>query len=525
MDNEALLAMMHSVSVERDLPKEEVFSALEEGLAAATKRSINDDCDIIVRIDRNDGSHRAFRRWKIVDSDFALKSTEENEDEDEDPYSPERHVTVAQAKEQWPDEDFKVGDERTEEIPPAPIGRIVAQAARQALFGHLRRSERQRNAENHRDSIGKIITGTVKKVVTRGGEKVILDLAGGAEAILPRKYQMEADRFHINDTVVAVLEEIEDAPRGPMLVLSRTSPELVRQLLVREVPEVSERIIDIKAISREAGSCTKVAVKTNDSRIDPVGACVGMRGLRIHQVMSSINDERVDVVAWNDDPVLLALNALGPYKPDRVIADENKKTLDVVIGQEQHLARSIGRSGQNVRLASKLSGWAINIMDPKQAERQEQEEGAVQAQTLMQRLNIDLEKAERLLTAGITEAESLLDLDVEELGQILEATEEEVENVQLAAADAMMQSASHDASGEEGPDEDILALDGMVAEFAYSLAKAGVRACADFADMGVDDVLDLVPDADADAVGNWIMAARQAVVDKQTEEGGAEESA
>lgn len=508
-----LLELIKSVSNERGLPEEIVLQAFEEGLAEAHMGMIEMEdepltierrelLDLSCIIDRETGEFQPYRHWTVLP-------------EDEEVEFPYRQLSPEGAREMFgkkkPDKDGRY----TEKIPAERDLRKVADACKKALRRRLMEEERKRNADTYRDRVGRMLTGSVKRVLTRNDrDRILVELAGGAEAVLPRRNLIEGDRFVPGDQVRAVLEEIEETPRGPTLIMSRTAPELVTELLAREVPEVSEQVVEIKKVAREAGGCTKIAVKSNDARIDPVGACVGMRGLRINEVMSQLNGERVDVILWNDDTAQLALAALGPVRPLQVRAFEGERKLNVVIDQEQ-LARAIGRNGQNVRLASKLSEWAIVILDPEQARELELEEEQKEQSVLERALGIDADTFGKLRAAGLDNIDALVNAEAAQIAEALGGTEEEAESLQVLAAEKMFDEAVLQSHEDPTPDQDVLELQGMDANFAFELAReAGVTSMQGLADLAVDDVLEHLPQADEDKVGDWIMAARQVMAER-----------
>ena len=345
MENEILL-VAESVSGEKGLPKEVIFEAIESALATATKRRYKGPSNIEVNIDKKTGEYETFRFWEVV-------AEEDFEDEG-------LHLLVEEAKKK--DKETDVGSRIEEKVANVEFGRIAAQAAKQVIVQKVREAERAKIVDQYRSVLGELVNGTVKKV-TR--EFLIIDLGDGAEAILPRNELIPGEVYRIGDRLRGVLQEEERENRGSQLAISRRCPEMVGELFKLEVPEIAEQVIEVKAIARDAGSRTKIAVKTNDNRIDPVGACVGMRGSRVQAVSSELGNERLDIIIWNDDPAELLINAMGTAEIDSIVLDEEKQVMEVSVSKDS-LAQAIGRSGQNVRLCSQITGWKINVLDKEE---------------------------------------------------------------------------------------------------------------------------------------------------------------
>ena len=350
MQNEILL-VAESVSGEKGLPQEVIFEAIESALATATKRRYSEPSNIEVNIDKSSGEYETFRFWEVVD-----------EEEFEDPGL---HILLEEAKKK--DSKFELGSRIEEKVANVEFGRIAAQAAKQVIVQKVREAERAKIVDQYRSFLGELVNGTVKKV-TR--EFLIVDLGDGAEAILPRTELIPGEVYRIGDRLRAVLQEEERENRGSQLSLSRKCPEMVGELFRLEVPEIAEQVIEIKAIARDAGSRAKIAVKTNDNRIDPVGACVGMRGSRVQAVSAELGNERLDIVIWDDDPAELLINAIGPAEIDSIVLDEENQIMEVAVDKDS-LAQAIGRSGQNVRLCSLITGWKLNVVDKDEAGQEE----------------------------------------------------------------------------------------------------------------------------------------------------------
>ena len=521
-----ILDIIEAVSIEKQLEQEIVFWALEESLAAATERKIGEDTDVQVNIDRKTGDFETFQRWTVV------RMPEEGEDEEsaeaagtpgdegahahahfgaeteeaDDVYrSPERHYTLEEAL--LKDPKAELGKTYLKQIDNIEFGRIAAQAARQVMFAKLREATRKRTAEDYRNRIGTLVQGPVKRQA-RIKDRVFIELDSLAEAVLLRRHQLEQDDFHLNTVVHAVLSEIEETPRGPQLILSRTAPEMVVALLRREVPEVAEQVVEIKAIAREAGGCTKIAVASRDARIDPVGACVGIGGVRVKQIMQELQNERIDIFEWDDDLVGLAIKAMGPAKPIRVHTDERRQALSFVVPEAQ-LARAIGRNGQNVRLASKLTGWAINVLSEEEEKEQQENQQQQEILEMTQQLDISEEIAKTLLDANLNSLEDLALAEPEQIAELPGMDADLAERIIDKASDLALSEVVLAGDQDSGPlDRELLEVAGMDPDLAYKLAQAGMSTRQQLADADIDEVLELAPEQDEDYIGTLIVAAR-----------------
>ncbi|MDO7571827.1 MAG: transcription termination factor NusA, partial [Pseudomonadales bacterium] len=376
-----ILLVVESVSNEKGVSEEIIFDALEVALATATKKRYSEEADVRVAIDRETGLYDSFRRWTVMADDELV----EFED---------AQLTIEQAGELQP--GLTAGDIYEIAIDSVEFGRIAAQAAKQVIVQKVREAERAQVVEAYRHRIGELLNGQVKKV-TR--EAVIIDLGNNAEAILPREEWVPRETFRIGDRLRALLKEVRPEARGPQLAMTRTSAEVLTELFKIEVPEVADGIIEILGAARDPGSRAKIAVKTNDGRIDPVGACVGMRGSRVQAVSGELGNERIDIVLWDDNIAQLAINAMAPAEVVSIVVDEETHSMDIAVS-EDNLAQAIGRGGQNVKLASELTGWSLNIMtEAEAAEKQEQEAGSV-VTNFMEQLDVDEDVAIVLLEEG-----------------------------------------------------------------------------------------------------------------------------
>ena len=485
-----ILLVAEAVSNEKDVSKEVIFEAIELALATATKRRFEDEeSDIYVKIDRTTGDYDTFRRWTVVgDEGVAILGTE---------------WTSQEAAEV--DTELTIGDVHVEQIESVKFGRIAAQTAKQVIVQKVREAERAKVVEMYRDRVGELISATVKKV-TR--DNIIIDLGNNAEALLPRENILPREVFRIGDRVRAVLHEIRTEGRGPQLVLSRTSPKMLIELFSLEVPEVSEQVIEIRAAARDPGSRAKIAVKTNDGRIDPVGACVGMRGARVQAVSNELGGERVDIITWDDNPAQLVINAMSPAEVVSIVVEEDKHAMDVAVAQEA-LAMAIGRSGQNVRLASELTGWEINVMTEEDAaKKQESEVGSI-VEKFIKALDVDEDVAGVLVDEGFSTLEEVAYVPVEEMLQIDGFDEDIVDELRTRAKDALLNQAlaTEEVLEKAEPADDLLNMEGMDKHFAFLLAAHKIITMEDLAEQSVEELLD-IDGMTEELAAQYIMTAR-----------------
>ncbi|EED31408.1 N utilization substance protein A [gamma proteobacterium NOR5-3] len=484
-----ILLVAEAVSNEKGVSEDIIFEAIESALAMATKKRYDEDADIEVTIDRETGDYETVRRWLVVpDDEMALLGTQ---------------FTTEEAIEQDP--SLKPGDVYQEQVENVGFGRIAAQTAKQVIVQKVRDAERAQVVEQYESRVGELIAGTVKKV-TR--DNVIVDLGNNAEGLLPREQLVGRETFRINDRVRAILKEISTETRGPQLILSRACPEMLIELFKIEVPEISEEVIQIRSAARDPGSRAKIAVKTNDQRIDPVGACVGMRGSRVQAVSNELDNERVDIVLWDDNPAQLVINAMSPAEVESIVVDEESNTMDVAVA-EDNLAQAIGRAGQNVRLASELTGWTINVMSVDEAvEKQEAEAGQV-IQTFMDKLDVDEDVAGILVDEGFTTLEEVAYVPIDEMTSIDGFDEDIAEELRARAKDALLTLAiaSEEELGAQEPAADLLGMDGMDRHLAFILSSRGIVTMEDLAEQGVDELMD-IEDMTEERAGELIMTAR-----------------
>jgi N utilization substance protein A len=487
-----VLTVVDSVSNEKGVAKEVIFEALESALAMATKKRYEEGAEFRVSIDRHTGEYSTVRQWTVVD--LALE---------EEP-NPHAQLDVSKAKER--DSSLKIGSVIEEPVESVEFGRIAAQTAKQVIVQKVREAERAKIVAEYLPRVGELIAGTVKKM---GHDSVIVDLGNNAEGLLKREHLIPRESFRINDRIRALLLEVQPENRGPQLMLTRTSPAMLVELFKLEVPEVAEQVIEIRAAARDPGSRAKIAVKTNDGRIDPVGACVGMRGSRVQAVSGELAGERIDIVPWDDNPAQLAINALEPAQVASIVVDEETHTMEVAVSEE-NLAQAIGRGGQNVRLASELTGWALNIMTENEAVEKQQAEAGQYIQNFMDALSVDEDVAAVLVEEGFTTLEEIAYVPIEEMTAIEGFDAEIVEELRNRAKDALLTRAiaSEEQNSGGTPADDLLDMDGMDRELAFKLAGHGVVTMEDLAELAVPDLQEIVPDMSEERAAELIMAAR-----------------
>lgn len=488
--NREILQVVESVSLEKGVPQDVIFEALELALATATKKHYPEDADIRVVIDRETGEYESFRRWKVLADDEEMET-------------PDREFTVAQARALKPE---AVADDYVEEpIDSVEFGRIAAQTAKQVIVQKVREAERALVVEAFAPRVNELVGGTVKKV-TR--DHVIVDLGSNAEAVLPREDMIPREAFRVGDRLRAMLGEVRPDARGPQLFLTRTDPRVVVELFKLEVPEIAEEIIEIRAAARDPGSRAKIAVHTNDRRIDAAGACIGMRGSRVQAVSSELAGERIDIVLWDENPAQLAINAMSPAEVASIVVDEETHTMDIAVS-EDNLPQAIGRAGQNVRLASDLTGWTLNIMSEEEAAAKQEQEARQFVDQFMETLDVDEEVALILADGGFTSLEEIAYVPLEEMLAIAEFDEEIVGELRTRAKDALLTQAiaSEEELSDAEPAEDLLELDGMDKRLAYVLASNNIVTREDLAEQAVDELLEIEDVGEARA-GELIMAAR-----------------
>ncbi|EKE74034.1 transcription termination factor NusA [Gallaecimonas xiamenensis] len=491
--NKEILLVVDAVSNEKAVPREKIFQALEAALATATKKKHDKEIEVRVAIDRKTGDFDTYRRWLIVeDSNDVLEH-------------PLKEVSLAAARAMEEDESLQVGDFVEEQIDSITFDRITTQTAKQVILQKVREAERAQVVEQFADNVGELVTGTVKKA-TR--DMVILDLGNNAEAVLYRDEMLPRETFRPGDRARALLFAVRPEARGAQLFLSRAKPQMLIELFRIEVPEIGEELIEVKGAARDPGSRAKIAVKTNDRRIDPIGACVGMRGARVQAVSGELDGERVDIVLWDDNPAQFVINAMAPADVASIIVDEDTHAMDIAV-EESNLAQAIGRGGQNVRLASQLTGWELNVMTVADLKAKHQAESDKVLNTFMAKLEIDEDFASLLVEEGFSTLEEIAYVPTSEFLEIDGLDEDLVDELRNRAKAALTTAALATEESLEGaePAEDLLNLEGMERHLAFRLAAKGVRTLEDLAEQGVDDLAD-IDELDETKAGELIMAAR-----------------
>ncbi len=472
--NKEILAVVEAVSNEKSLPREKIFEALESALATATKKKYEQEIDVRVEIDRKSGDFDTFRRWVIV----------------EEVTQPTKEITTEAAR--FEDESLNVGDYVEDQIESVTFDRITTQTAKQVIVQKVREAERALVVDQFRDQEGEIITGVVKKV---NRDNISLEiksegLPGNAEAVILREDMLPRENFRPGDRIRGVLYAVRPEARGAQLFVTRSKPEMLVELFRIEVPEIGEEVIEIKAAARDPGSRAKIAVKTNDKRIDPVGACVGMRGARVQAVSTELGGERIDIVLWDDNPAQFVINAMAPADVASIVVDEDKHTMDIAV-EAGNLAQAIGRNGQNVRLASQLSGWELNVMTVDDLQAKHQAEAHAAIDTFTKYTDIDEDFATVLVEEGFSTLEELAYVPMKELLEIDGLDEPTVEALRERAKNALTTPAlaQEESLGDKKPADDLLNLEGLDRAIAFKLAARGVCTLEDLAEQGVDDRL------------------------------------
>jgi transcription termination/antitermination protein NusA len=490
MMSKEILMVADAVSNEKGVAREVIFEAIESALATATKKLFDDEeVNFRVVVNRKSGHYETFRRWDVV--------ADENFDD------PAHQLTLDQAQAKNP--DITIGEVWEEKIENTEFGRIAAQTAKQVIVQKVREAERDLVVAEYRDKMGKLVSGTVKKV-TR--ESILVDLGGNAEAMLPRDQMIPREMFRTGDRIRALLLDVRQEARGPQLFLSRTASGMLIELFKIEVPEIADGIIEIRAAARDPGSRAKIVVSTNDGRIDPVGACVGMRGSRVQVVSNELANERIDIILWDDNPAQLVINAMAPAEVASIVMDEDSHTMDVAV-EEDNLAQAIGRSGQNVRLSAELTGWAINVMSVEDARNKQQQESSGFISVFMDKLDIDEDVAELLVSEGFTSLEEVAYVPIDELLSIDGFDEDIAKELRDRARDALLTQAIASEEGLSGAqlEADLLNMEGMDDTLAMSLAGKGILNMEDLAEQSIDDLMD-IDGMSEERAGKLIMTAR-----------------
>jgi N utilization substance protein A len=471
--NKDMLLIVDSLANEKGVDKELIFEAVEAALAAAAAKQYRDEeVSMRVAIDRETGDYETFRYWTVTEDEEALMF-------------PGKYLLLEAAHAENP--DLEVGDIIEEPAESVALRRMAAQQAKQIILQKIREAERKKIEDLYQSRIGELIAGVVKKVAR---DHIIIDLGDSAEAIIVREEMIPREVVRLGDRLRGYLYAVHADRRGPSLLLSRTHPQMLVELFKIEVPEIGEQVIEIKAVARDPGSRAKIAVKTNDGRIDPVGACVGMRGSRVQAVSGELGGERIDIVLWDDNPVQLVLNAMAPAEVASIVADEAAKTMDVAVREDQ-LSQAIGRNGQNIRLATDLTGWKLSVMSEGEAAEKHTAETERFKQLFMKELSIGDSAAEALVEAGFTTLEDISSSSIEELLEIPSYDEETANALRNSVRDLLLTKELEAQLNAQEPTQDLLDLPGMTQDMAYQLANHGIVTQDDLAEQSVDELTDI----------------------------------
>ena len=494
MSREVLL-LVDALAREKNVAREVVFGALESALASATKKRFKEEVDVRVSVDRMSGESESFRRWQVVP---------DGELEDHD-----IQVILSEAQKQIP--DVQVGDYIEEELEPVDLGRIGAQAAKQVILQKIRDAEREQIIDDFLARGESVLSGTIKRMDREGA---IVE-SGKVEARLPRDQMIPKENLRVGDRVRAYVAKINREGRGPQLFLSRTAPDFVRYLFANEVPEIEQGLLEIKAAARDPGVRAKIAVHSNDRRVDPIGTCVGVRGSRVQAVTGELGGERVDIVLWSEDPAQFVIGALAPANVSSIVVDEDKHSMDVVV-DEDNLALAIGTGGRNVRLASELTGWQINIMSAEESQSKSAGEREAVRELFMARLDVDEEVADTLIDEGFTTVEEVAYVPINEMLEIQSFDEDTVNELRNRARNALLTEAIATEEKIGTTTDDLLSLEGMDRELAGKLADAGVHTREELAELAVDELIEATGIGDERA-RDLIMKARAHWFEEQPE--------
>ncbi len=502
MNNKEILLVVDAMSNEKGVGKEVIFQAIEAALAMATRKRYEMALDAAVKIDRVTGNYETFRQWLIVEDEEELESEE-------------TQITLTEAKKKDP--EAEVGGYIQEPMESVEFGRIAAQTAKQVIVQKVREAERAQVVDQYREKVGQMIHGTVKRV-DRGN--VTLDLGGNAEAFLPREEMIPRESFRAGDRIRGYLKEIRPEGRGPQLIVSRVAPQLLIELFTLEVPEISDGMIEIKGAARDPGLRAKIAVEARESRIDPVGACVGMRGSRVQAVTNELAGERVDIILWDEDPARFAINAMAPAEVLSIVVDEDAHSMDIAV-EDGQLSQAIGRSGQNVRLASQLTGWELNVMSASEADQKAESEIGELIQAFMTDLDVDEDVALILAQEGFSSLEEVAYVPEQEMLDIEEFDEDIVAELRSRARDVLLTRAiaSEEQLESAEPSQELLDMDGMTRDLAMTLARNKVTTLDDLAELAVDELVE-IGGMNEEQAAALIMKARESwFADENTDAG------
>ena len=481
-----ILLLVDALAHEKSVAKEVIFTALELALASATKKRFSEEADVRVEVNRENGEYKSFRRWEVK-ADDAVEN-------------PAAQISLADAKQRYP--EIEENDFVEEPLESVEFGRIGAQAAKQVILQKVREAEREQILDDFLARKEHLVTGAIKRM--EKGNAIIE--VGRIESLLPREQMIPKENLRVGDRVRAYLSRIERGGRGPQLILSRIAPEFLIKLFELEVPEIEEGLLEIKAAARDPGLRSKIAVKSNDQRLDPVGTCVGMRGSRVQAVTGELAGERVDIVLWSMEPAQFVINAMAPAEVSSIMVDEDKHSMDVVVDEDQ-LAQAIGKSGQNVRLASELTGWTLNILTEEEAAKKHEEEFTSTRQLFINKLDVDEEVADILVQEGFSTLEEIAYVPLSEMTEIDAFDEDTVDELRKRARAALLTEAIAKEEKIEEASEDLLTMEGMDEATAHMLAGKGVSTMEDLADLAVDDLVELT-NMDAERAKQLIMTAR-----------------
>ena len=482
MQSNEILAVVESVSTEKGLDKDVIFEAIEIAIASASQRHFHEDADLFVTINRDTGDYTTHRNWIVFD--------DANEE-----FHHETHITQNES-------NMELGATFSKKQDNIKFGRIETQAARQVMLQKVREAERKKIVEQFRSQHNKLVSGSVKRV-TR--DNIIVDITHEAEALLPRDRLMPGEIYKINDRIRAILQIVEVEGRGPQLMLNRSCPEMVTELFSIEVPEINEDVIEIRGVARDAGSRSKIAVKTNDGRIDPVGACVGMRGSRVQAVSSELGNERIDIIIYDDNPAQLVINALSPAKVESIVMDEDSRSMDIAVN-EDNLALAIGSRGQNIRLASKLVGWDLNIISNEEAEAKVKVDETEFLAKIIDSLELQEDIAEKIISSGFSTFDDIAYADNKIFSEFINS-EEEINRIKSASEDAALLEAMGAVTEEEDNVESLAGLN-LDEDNIIKLASKGVKNKDDLAELSIDELQEII-DISNDDASKMIMKARE----------------
>ena len=492
-----ILLVAETVSNEKGVDQSIIFEALEAALASATRKRNGLDIEVRVSIDRETGEYKTYRRWEVVADDAEQEF-------------PLRMITISAAQIDEP--ELELGDYTEDEIDSVDFGRIAAQTAKQVIVQKVREAERERVVDAYKSREGELVMGIVKRL-ERGG--VYLDLGSNAEAYISREDMIPREAVRPGDRLRGYLREVRSEPRGPQLFVSRTAPEFLIELFKLEVPEVGQGVIVINGAARDPSARAKIAVSSNDPRLDPVGACVGMRGSRVQTVSNELAGERIDIILWNENPAQFVINAMAPAEVKGIVVDEDKHSMDIAV-EDEKLSLAIGRGGQNVRLASELTGWDLNVMDEAAAEEKSEIESKETLQVFVEQLDVDEEVALILVQEGFTSVEEVAYVPRQELLDIDEFEESIVDELRSRAQDSLLTKAIATEEKLDGktPSEELKQMEGITPELALEMAGHGILTVDDVADQSVGDLMD-VQGMNEELAAKLIMKARESWFDEE----------